>query len=99
VVPADTDVRQADAILSGIAGRDQRVMSKPAPWVSVSEVTQDTLKLTLSAWTSNDDYGGVSQNLAKAVKTALDQLRGGKAAAGQRADVEPQEKRPLQRAR
>ena len=86
VVPADTDVRQADTVLRSIAGRDQRVMTSPAPSVGVSEVTQDTLKLTLSVWTGNSDYGSVSQNLAKSAKIALDQLRGAKS------DAEPEEK-------
>jgi small conductance mechanosensitive channel len=86
VVPVDTDVRQADTVLRGIASRDQRVMTNPAPSVGVSEVTQDTLKLTLSVWTANSDYGSVSQNLAKSAKIALDQLRGAKAG------PEPEEK-------
>jgi small conductance mechanosensitive channel len=75
IVPADTDVRQADSILRGVADRDERVLSNPAPSVGVSDMTKDTLKLTLSAWTGNADYGAVSQALAKAAKTALDRLR------------------------
>lgn len=102
IVPADTDVRQADIILRGIATRDQRVMTNPAPSVGVSEVTQDTLKLTLSAWTSNLDHGSVSQNLAKSAKIALDQLRGAKSETEPEAKVRvepPPELRAAQRAR
>lgn len=99
VVPADTDVRQADAILRGIAGRDQRVMTNPAPSVGISEVTQDTLKLTLSVWTGNSDHGSVSQNLAKSAKTALDQLRGAKVEPEEKVRVEQaQQARTVQRA-
>jgi small conductance mechanosensitive channel len=75
VVPADTDIRRADTVLRGLAARDQRVMAKPAPSLSVSDMNQDTIKLTLSVWTGNSDHGGVSADLAKAAKMALDKLR------------------------
>jgi small conductance mechanosensitive channel len=74
-LPADGDVRQAETLLLGIASRDTRVRSTPAPSVSISEITPDSIKMTLSAWTNTTDYGATARDIAKAAKVGIDRLK------------------------
>lgn len=74
-LPIYSDIRQAESVLRNIVTRDDRIMSSPAPSVTVSEITQDTVKLSVSVWTKNADFGAVSMDLAKAAKTSFDKLR------------------------
>jgi small conductance mechanosensitive channel len=75
VLPGDTDVRTAEALLQQIAQRDRRVKSSPPPTVGMSEITADTVKMTLTAWLSTADFGAASRDLQKAAKMAFDKSR------------------------
>lgn len=75
VLPVTADVRQAEATLYALASEDGRVRSDPAPIVIVSDVTPDTVKLTLMAWFNSADFGEGSRSLQKAAKIALGEIR------------------------
>ena len=75
ILPADSDLRSAEQILQNIARRDKRVRSSPAPMVGISDITNDTAKLTLEVWLSTADYGAASRDLQKAAKMAFDKIR------------------------
>ncbi len=74
-VPLASDMRKTEALLQNIAARDTRVKSRPAPTIGVSEITGDTMKLTLSVWLDTSDYGAVSRDLARAMKMSFDTVR------------------------
>jgi small conductance mechanosensitive channel len=76
VLPLTSDIRDAEALLLAIARRDGRVKSDPAPTTSVSDITSETMKITLSTWVATADFGAVSRDLSKAVKMAFDRQRG-----------------------
>jgi small conductance mechanosensitive channel len=75
VLPVTADVRQAEATLYSLASEDGRVRSDPAPIVIVSDVTPDTVKLTLMAWFDSANFGEGSRALQKAAKIALGDIR------------------------
>lgn len=75
VLPIDADIRQAEATLLNIATRDKRVNSKPAPVTQVSEITEDTVGITLQVWIDTSDYGATSRDLAKSAKISFEKVR------------------------
>jgi small conductance mechanosensitive channel len=74
LLPASGDVRHAESVLQDLAARDQRVKSNPAPTVAVSEITGDTVKMTLAVWLATADFGVASRDLQKAAKMACDKM-------------------------
>jgi small conductance mechanosensitive channel len=75
VLPLSSDMRMAETTLQSIASRDTRVRSKPAPTVAISEIGNDTVKMTLSVWVNTSDYGAASRDLSKAAKLSFDKVR------------------------
>jgi small conductance mechanosensitive channel len=75
LLPADSDMRNAETILLGIASRDKRVKSSPAPVTSVSDINTETVKLTLAVWLGTSDFGAASRDLSKAAKMSFDKVR------------------------
>ena len=75
ILPLDSDVRKSETVLQSIAGRDNRVKSNPAPSVAISEITNETVKLTLSVWLGTSDFGAASRDLLKAAKMSFDKVR------------------------
>lgn len=75
VLPVTADVRQAEGALYGLAERDGRVLSEPAPIVVISDVTPETVKLTLMAWFASKDFGEGGRDLQKAAKISLASIR------------------------
>jgi small conductance mechanosensitive channel len=75
ILPLDSDIRNAETVLQNIASRDKRVKSNPPPTTSVSEITHETVKLTLSVWVNTSDHGAASRDLSKAAKMSFDKVR------------------------
>jgi small conductance mechanosensitive channel len=75
ILPLDSDVRTAEGVLQKIASRDKRVKSHPEPATSISEITNETVKLSLSLWLDTADFGAASRDLSKAVKMSFDKVR------------------------
>jgi small conductance mechanosensitive channel len=75
ILPVGDDVRNAETVLQGIAARDQRVKSSPAPVVGISEINNETVKLTLGVWLATSDFGAASRDLQKAAKMSFDKVR------------------------
>ncbi|MDB5525873.1 MAG: mechanosensitive ion channel family protein [Rhizobium sp.] len=75
ILPLDSDLRKAETVLQSIASRDKRVKSKPAPTTSISEITNETVKLTLNVWLDTSDFGDASRDLSKAAKMSFDKVR------------------------
>lgn len=75
VLPVDSDIRKAEAMLLNIATRDKRVNSKPAPVTQISEITKDTVSITLQAWINTADYGATSRDLGKSAKISFEKVK------------------------
>ena len=85
-LPVDSDIRKAETLLLGIATRDKRVNSKPAPATQVSEITKDTVSVTLQAWIKTTEYGATSRDLGKSAKIAFEKMKEEPAAAAPKAE-------------
>jgi small conductance mechanosensitive channel len=75
VLPLASDVRKAESVLLNIASRDNRVKASPAPTTAISEITNETMKLTLSVWLDTTDFGAASRDLSKSAKMSFDKVR------------------------
>jgi small conductance mechanosensitive channel len=75
VLPVDSDIRKAESILLNIAARDKRVNNKPAPVTQISEMTKDTVSITLQAWINTPDYGPTARDLGKSAKISFERVQ------------------------
>lgn len=75
VLPADADIGKVQERLLEIAGADARVLGSPAPSVSVSDITKETVTVALNVWFNTADFGAGSSDLARAVKAVSDEVR------------------------
>lgn len=75
VLPVDSDIRKAESMLLNIAARDKRVNNKPAPVTQISEITKDTVSITLQAWINTTDYGPTSRDLGKSAKISFEKVK------------------------
>jgi small conductance mechanosensitive channel len=92
ILPADSDIRKAEAQLLAIAERDTRVNSRPAPEAAVADITKDTVTLKLGVWINTTDYGATTRDLAKSAKISFEKVKEEPAIA--EAPAEPQKIRP-----
>lgn len=86
ILPIDTDIRKAERQLLAIAERDSRVNKKPVPATQVSEITKDTVSVTLQAWIKTTEYGATSRDLGKSAKIAFEKVKEEPAAAAPKAE-------------
>jgi small conductance mechanosensitive channel len=75
VLPVDSDIRKAEGLLLSIASRDKRVNGKPAPVTQISDITKDTVSLTLQVWINTTDYGAASRDLSKSAKISFEKVK------------------------
>jgi len=66
------DVKQARAILLGLAQADQRVFKDPAPVVWLTALGESSLDLSLRMWTRTEDFWDVFWTLQEQAKEAFD---------------------------
>ena len=90
ILPLDSDVRKAEAVLQNIATRDKRVKADPEPATSISEITNETVKLTLSVWLGTSDFGAASRDLSKSAKMSFDKVRDSATPSADNAAGEPE---------
>jgi small conductance mechanosensitive channel len=75
VLPVDSDIRKAEAMLLAIAERDTRVRSKPAPVTQVSDINKDTVSIKLEVWINTSDYGATVRALSKSAKISFEKVQ------------------------
>ena len=68
----DAPVDKVEALLARIVAEDARVLSEPAPFARLIEVTGDALVFAVRVWCSNAEYWNLKFDLTRAVKDALD---------------------------
>lgn len=66
------DVRQARAILLGLAQADERVFKDPAPVVWLTGLGDSSVDLSLRMWTKTEDFWGVFWELQELAKEEFD---------------------------
>lgn len=66
------NLKQARAVLTGVAAAHDRVLPDPAPWAGVTKLLDSAVEVTLQAWVEVDDWWQVKADLTQGVKEALD---------------------------
>ena len=69
----DDDIDAAKAILSDLITRDERTLSDPAPFISVSELADSSVNFVVRVWSKKEDYWGIYMDMQEAVKKAFDE--------------------------
>ena len=66
------NLKQARAVLTGVAGAHDKVLPDPEPWAGVTDLLDSAVEVTLQAWVQVDDWWQVKADLIEAGKEALD---------------------------
>lgn len=68
----DTNIGVAKKIITEIIDRNPKILRHPKASVSVKELTDSGVKLSIHAWSKKEDFGDVSSDLLENCKTAFD---------------------------
>ena len=71
----EDDLRLAKETLQEIVDKEPKVLNEPAPFVAVSELAQNSVKLIVRVWVKNEDYAAVSFEIIEKVKLSFDEKR------------------------
>ena len=66
------NLKQARAVIAGVAGAHGKVLADPEPWAGVTNLLDSAVEVTLQAWVEVDDWWQVKADLTQGVKEALD---------------------------
>jgi small conductance mechanosensitive channel len=66
------NLKQARAVIEGVAEAHDLVLPDPAPWTGVTDLLDSAVEVTLQAWVQVDDWWQVKADLTQGVKEALD---------------------------
>lgn len=66
------NLKQARAVIAGVAEAHELVLADPAPWAGVTTLLDSGVEVTLQAWVKVDDWWQVKSDLVHGVKEALD---------------------------
>jgi len=66
------NLKQAQAVIAGVAEAHEKVLPDPVPWAGVTNLLDSAVEVTLQAWVKVDDWWQVKADLTQGVKEALD---------------------------
>jgi len=66
------NLKQARAVIAGVAEAHEKVLPDPVPWAGVTNLLDSAVEVTLQAWVKVDDWWQVKADLTQGVKEALD---------------------------
>ncbi|MBC7523849.1 MAG: mechanosensitive ion channel [Flavobacterium sp.] len=69
----DADIKTARAIILEVMKQHTKVLQTPAPAVSVKNLTDNAIHLTINPWSKNEDHSVVCSDILENCKTAFDQ--------------------------
>lgn len=67
------DISKARSLITKVMSEDERVLSDPAPVVSLAELADSSVNLNVRPWVKNADYWDVRSDLLEKIKVAFDQ--------------------------
>lgn len=62
-----TDFDRVQAVLNGIIAADNRILSTPAPFIELGQLSDSSVNITVRVWTKASDYWGVFFDMNKTV--------------------------------
>ena len=66
------NLKEACAVLAGVAGAHDKVLKDPTPWTGVTALLDSAVEITLHAWVNVSDWWQTQADLMQAGKEALD---------------------------
>ncbi len=66
------NLKQARAVLAGVAEAHAKVLPDPEPWAGVTNLLDSSVEVTLQAWVQVDDWWQTKADLVQGGKEALD---------------------------
>ena len=66
------NLKQARAVIAGVAEGHRKVLPDPEPWAGVTHLLDSAVEVSLQAWVKVDDWWQVKADLTQGVKEALD---------------------------
>ena len=69
----DDDLKLAKTVLMEIMQEDERILKEPAPFVAVSELCDNSVKLLTRAWVDTPNYWNVHFEMLEKVKLTFDE--------------------------
>ncbi|MDZ7698849.1 MAG: mechanosensitive ion channel [Deltaproteobacteria bacterium] len=67
-----SNIQEAYDVMFDLMGRDERVLSDPAPQIYVTELADSSVNLTVRCWVKSGDFWTVKCDLTRAIKEAFD---------------------------
>jgi len=67
-----SEIQKAYDVMMGLIQEDSRVLSEPAPMISVSELADSSVNFVVRPWVKKEDYWGVKFDLTRKIKEAFD---------------------------
>lgn len=68
----DTDIRKAKEIISGVLNSNPKVLKTPEFEVSVKNLTDNSIQISVRPWANNSDFGLVCSDVLENCKLAFD---------------------------
>ena len=68
----DTDIRKAKEIISGVLNSNPKVLKNPEFEVSVKNLTDNSIQISVRPWANNSDFGLVCSDVLENCKLAFD---------------------------
>jgi len=71
-VSYDTNIKLAKELILNILENNPKILKHPKPTVSISDLTDSSIKFAIRAWTETADFSDVSSDILEDCKTAFD---------------------------
>jgi len=68
----DDDIRTAKRLITEVMQQDARILTEPAPAISVAELADSSVNLNVRPWTKTTDYWAVRSDLLENIKASFD---------------------------
>ncbi len=68
----DDDNRLAKRLITDVIQQDTRILSEPAPAVSIAELADSSVNLNVRPWTKTADYWALRSDLLGNIKAVFD---------------------------
>jgi small conductance mechanosensitive channel len=68
----DSNIKEVKDIITNIMNSNPKILKQPHATVSVKELTDSGIKISIRAWSKNEDFNEVSSEILENCKTAFD---------------------------
>ncbi len=70
-VSYETNIKEVRTVIQSVLDTNPKILKTPPPSIAIKELTDSGIKITICAWTKNEDFGDVSSDLLEQSMEAL----------------------------